>query len=159
MNEDKKDFNAMLNSKDNMPKITEIKDSKGIKKWGGRTLVIAPPIDYDKYMKQIPSGKLISTSDLRKKIAKDYNVEVCCPLTAGIFVNICAWASFQRSSDKTPYWRTLKSDGELNVKYPGGIETQKNKLESEGHEIIVKGKKNLKYYVKDYEKHLFTLDK
>jgi len=51
----------------------------------------------------------------------------------------------------TPYWRTLKSDGEINPKYPGGIEEQRARLESEGHGVIRKGKK---YLVEDYEKHL-----
>lgn len=40
------------------------------------------------------------------------------PITAGIFVSIVAWASFQRKDDKTPYWRTLKANGELNAKCP-----------------------------------------
>jgi hypothetical protein len=35
----------------------------------------------------------------------------------------------------TPYWRTLKSKGELNEKYPGGLEAQAEKLRAEGHEI------------------------
>ena len=49
-------------------------------------------------------------------------------MTAGIFINIVAWASYQRNEDITPYWRTLKSDGELNVKYPEAIELQKKLL-------------------------------
>jgi alkylated DNA nucleotide flippase Atl1 len=43
----------------------------------------------------------------------------------------------------TPFWRTLKGEGELNPKYPGGIEKQIELLEVEGHTIIPKGKKNL----------------
>lgn len=46
----------------------------------------------------------------------------------------------------------------LNVKYPGGMEAQKEKLEAEGHTIIQKGRKNIKYFVKDYQKVLFDLD-
>ncbi len=69
-------------------------------------------------------------------------------MTAGIFVNIVAWASYQRTVDITPYWWVLKSDGELNVKYPEAIELQKRLLEEEGHTIIKKGTKNIKYYVK-----------
>lgn len=79
------------------------------------------------------------------------------PITAGIFVSIAAWASYQRSENKTPYWRTLKANGELNAKYPGGIEAQKEKLESEGHTIIQKGRKNIRYYVKDYQNFLSKL--
>lgn len=38
---------------------------------------------------------------------------------------------------------TLKTDGELNIKYPEAIELQKRLLEEEGHTIISKGKKKL----------------
>ena len=73
-------------------------------------------------------------------------------------MSVAAWASHQRFEDKTPYWRTLKANGELNEKYPGGVEAQKEMLEKEGHTIIQKGRKNIRYYVKDYESFLFDLN-
>lgn len=155
-NENKKDFNARMNDSKDMPKIVNL-DEEATKKWGGRTMVIAPPIDYDTFIKCVPSGKLITTDTLRKAMAKKYNVDITCPLTCGIFVNIVAWASFQRNDNITPYWRVLKSDGELNIKYPEAIELQKRLLEEEGHTIITKGTKNIKYYVKDFEKSLMEL--
>lgn len=51
----------------------------------------------------------------------------------------------------------LKAHGELNKKYPGGIKAQKEKLEAEGHTIIQKRRKNIRYYVKDFENVLFEL--
>ena len=45
------------------------------------------------------------------------------------------------------------------VKYPGGIENQKLKLEAEGHTIISKGRTNIRYFVKDYETVLFELER
>lgn len=155
-NEDKKDFNAKMNDSKNLPKIVKL-DSEAVKKWGGKTMVVAPPIDYNEYMKKVPKGKLITTDILRKTMAKKYKTDITCPLTCGIFVNICAWASFQRTKDITPYWRTLKSNGELNSKYPQGVELQKKLLEEEGHTIIKKGTKNIKYFVKDFEKSLIEL--
>lgn len=152
-NENKKDFNARMNDSKDMPKIVNL-DEEASKKWGGKTMVIAPPIDYDTFIKCVPSGKLITTDTLRKAMAKKYNVDITCPLTCGIFVNIVAWASFQRNDNITPYWRVLKSDGELNIKYPEAIELQKRLLEEEGHTIITKGTKNIKYYVKEFEKSL-----
>ncbi len=95
---------------------------------------------------------------MRDYLAKQNNADFTDPMTAGIFVQIVAWASFQRKSDITPYWRTLKTDGELNDKYPEGVELQKKLLTEEGHTIIQKGRKNIKYYVKDYEKSLVELD-
>ena len=157
-NEDKKDFNAMLNDRKDMPKFQTITDRKSIEKYGGSNMYFAPPIDYDKVMRLVPFGKLLTVSSIREYFAKQNHADFTEPITAGIFVSIAAWASYQRSEDETPYWRTLKANGELNAKYPGGIEAQKEKLESEGHTIIQKGRKNIKYYVKDYEKALYCLE-
>ena len=156
-NEDKKDFNAMLHDSKDMPKFQTITDQSSIEKYGGSKMYFAPPIDYDKAMKRIPYGKLMTIGKIREYFAKQNHADFTEPITAGIFVSIVAWASEQRTEDKTPYWRTLKAKGELNAKYPGGIEAQKEKLEAEGHTIIQKGRKSIRYYVEDYEKDLFDL--
>lgn len=157
-NEDKKDFNAMLNDSKDMPKIKVITDEPSIEKYGGNRMYFAPPIDYDTVMKMIPYGKVITVGKIREYFAKKSGADFTEPITAGVFVSIAAWASHQREDDKTPYWRTLKANGELNDKYPGGAMAQKEKLEAEGHIIIQKGRKNIRYYVKDYECVLFELD-
>ena len=54
------------------------------------------------------------------------------PITAGIFVSVCAWASFQWSTDETPDWRTLKANGELNPKYPAGRKHKKQNSKPRG---------------------------
>lgn len=156
-NEDKKDFNAMLYDSKDMPKFQTITDLKSIEKYGGDRMYFAPPIDYDKIMKRIPYGKVITVGKIREYFAKKNGADFTEPITAGIFVSIAAWASYQREEKNTPYWRTLKANGELNEKYPGGIEAQREMLEREGHTIIQKGRKNIKYYVKDYETVLFDL--
>ena len=156
-NEDKKDFNAMLKDSKDMPKIQIITDEKSIQKYGGNRMYFAPPIDYDKMMKRIPYGKLTTVCEIREYFARLSGADFTEPITAGIFVSIAAWASHQRTDDKTPYWRTLKANGELNSKYPGGIEAQKEKLEAEGHTIIQKGRTNINYIVKDYEQAMFEL--
>ena len=156
-NEDKKDFNAMLHDSKDMPKFQTITDQSSFEKYGGSKMYFAPPIDYDKAMKRIPYGKLMTVGKIREYFAKQNHADFTEPITAGIFVSIVAWASEQRTEDKTPYWRTLKAKGELNAKYPGGIEAQKEKLEAEGHTIIQKGRKSIRYYVEDYEKALFDL--
>ncbi len=156
-NEDKKDFNAMLQDCKDMPKVRIITDVKSIAKYGGNKMYFAPPIDYDKVMKQVPYGKVITVGAIREYFAKLSDADFTEPITAGIFVSIAAWASYQRSEDETPYWRTLKADGELNPKYPGGAKAQKEKLEAEGHTIIQKGRKNIRYFVKNYENVLFDV--
>ena len=157
-NEDKKDFNAMLYDSKDMPKFQTITDEKSIEKNGGDRMYFAPPIDYDRIMKRVPYGKVITVGEIRDYFAKQNGADFTEPITAAIVVSIAAWASYQRSEDETPYWRTLKANGELNAKYPSGIETQKAKLEAEGHTIIQRGRKNISYYVKDYEKAMFELN-
>ena len=154
-NEDKKDFNAMLRDSKDMPKIQIITDQKSIEKYGGDRMYFAPPMDYDAAMRRVPYGKLPTVGDIRAWFAKQSGADFTEPITAGIFVSIAAWASYQRGEDETPWWRTLKANGELNPKYPGGAEAQKEKLEAEGHTVIRKGRTNIKYVVKDYEKALY----
>ena len=156
-NEAKKDFNAMLHDSKDMPKIQTITDRASIEKYGGNRMYFAPPVDYDTIMRKIPCGKLTTVGKIREYFAKRSGADFTEPITAGIFVSIVAWASHQRADDKTPYWRTLKANDELNEKYPGGAALQKERLEAEGHTIVQKGRTNIRYYVKDYEKALYDL--
>ena len=156
-NENKKDFNTMMKNNKDMPKIQIVEDENTIKKYGGSKMFFAPPLYYDKLMKKVPKGKLVTVGQMRDYLAKQNKADFTDPMTAGIFVNIVAWAIYQRDADITPYWRILKSDGELNGKYPEAIELQKRLLEEEGHTIISKGTKNIKYYVKDFENVLIEL--
>lgn len=156
-NENQKDFNAMMKNNKDMPKIQIVKDEKTIKKYGGTRMFFAPPLYYDEIMRKVPKGKLVTINQIREYLAKKNDADFTDPMTAGIFVNIVAWASFQRNENITPYWRTLKSDGELNAKYPEAMELQKRLLEEEGHTIILKGTKNIKYYVHDFESSLIEL--
>lgn len=156
--ENSKDFNAMLNDSKDMPKIQVITDPASIEKYGGDRMYFAPPIDYDRVMRRVPFGKLTTVGKIREHFARASGADFTEPITAGIFVSVAAWASYQRAEDETPWWRTLKANGELNPKYPGGVEAQIARLEAEGHTIIQKGRTNIRYFVKDYENALFELD-
>ena len=156
--EDRKDFNAMLRRDNGMPKIQIVTDQATIQKFGGERMYFAPPIAYDALMRAVPRGKVITLGEIRAHLARQNGADFTDPITAGIFVSIAAWASAQRAGDETPYWRTLKAGGELNPKYPGGVQAQRERLEAEGHTVLRKGRKHLRYYVKDYQKVLFDLD-
>ena len=106
-------------------------------------------------MRRVPFGQALTVGDIRDHFAPRSGAGLPDPAAAGIFVSIAAWASCQRGEDETPWWRTLKANGELNPKYPGGAEAQKEKLEAEGHTVLRKGRTNLKYVVMDYEKALY----
>ncbi len=140
----------LIDSKD-LPKVQKI-DEKMQKQWGMGTVVIPSPQEVDALMKQVPFGKLITINEIRNILAKKHHATICCPITTGIFAWIAAHAAEEEAAegkpDITPYWRTLKTGGILNDKYPGGVENVKNKLECEGHTVVKKGKN---YVVENYE--------
>ncbi len=150
-NEANKDFNSMLHDSKDMPKIQTVSDPRTIAKYGGSRMFFAPPIDYDRLMRQVPPGRVTTVGALREYLARQNGADFTEPITAGVFVSIAAWARFQREAGETPYWRTLKAGGQLNPKYPGGVEAQREKLEAEGHTILRRGRKDIKYYVENYE--------
>lgn len=154
----RKSFNEKLNDSKDMPKIIRISDEKSIERYGGENMLIAPSLEYNEIMAKIPEGKVITITEIREFLAKKYDAEFTCPMTAGIFISLAAQASEERENDKIAFWRTLKKDGELNPKYPGGVEYQKEMLEAEGHSFITKGRKNIRYFVENYEDKLFSLE-
>jgi hypothetical protein len=88
-------------------------------------MVIPAPIEVDALMKQVPSGKVVTTNELRAALAKTHKVDFACPMTTGIFSWIAAHPAAEAEADGvtkiTPFWRTLKTGGEVNPKYPGGV--------------------------------------
>lgn len=158
MQEDKKDFNAMLHKDAGMPKVQIVTDEKTIRKYGGEKMYFAPPMAYDAVIKRVPYGKLLTVGDIRAYFARKNNADFTDPITAGIFVSIAAWACYQRDTQDTPYWRILKANGELNPKYPGGTAAQRAKLEAEGHTVVARGRIHIRYYVQNYEAARYRLD-
>jgi len=153
----KKDWVEKLYESKDLPKVVKIA-GKMSKRWGRGTVVIPAPIEVDEVMRKVPKGKLITINEIRQFLAKKHKATIGCPMTTGIFTNIAARAAEQErehgEKNITPYWRTLKSDGSLNAKYPGGEEGQKEFLEKEGHKVIKKGKK---YLVVNYEKSMVKI--
>lgn len=143
----------LADSKD-LPKVVEI-DGKMSKRWGEGTVVIPAPIEVDEVMKTVPKGKLITINEIRQRPARKHRATIGCPITTGIFAWIAAHAAEEAvaagKKRVTPYWRTLKVGGQLNEKYPGGIEGLRKQLEAEGHTVIQKGKR---FLVQDFEKAL-----
>jgi len=133
----------LYDSKD-FPKVQKI-TGKQSKRWGTGTIVIPAPIEVDEIMRKVPKGNVITINEIREILAKKHNATIACPITTGIFANIAAHAAEEYAAEGkkriTPYWRTLKSDGTLNEKYPGGVKAQKEKLEDEGHSVVQKGKR------------------
>ncbi|MFC1738308.1 hypothetical protein ACFL1G_04560 [Planctomycetota bacterium] len=153
----KKSWREKLESSKDLPKVVKIDETKS-KRWGTGTVVIPTPKEVDQIMKNVPKGKLITINEIRKILAKKYSATIGCPITTGIFSWIAANAAAEaRAEGKkriTPYWRTLKSGGELNPKYPGGIKDLKHRLQAEGYKVEPKGRSNKRFVVVDFEKAL-----
>ena len=129
-----------INKPHDLPKIKQAPEI-----WGGGLMVIPHPKEVLAIMKSIPYGKTLTLDEIRTKLAKNNNSDTACPMTTGIFISLAAHA-YEEGSDSVSYWRTLRKNGELNAKFPGGIESHKKKLESEGHIVYAKGKR---LFVKD----------
>ena len=155
----RKSWQEKLADSKGLPKVEEITD-KMSKRWGTGTVVIPAPIEVDEIMKKVPRGKIITINQIRTILAQNHRATIGCPITTGIFAWIAANAAEEAAAegkrDITPYWRTLKSGGELNEKYPGGVAAQSARLKEEGH-IIEPGKGKKPPKVKDFEKYLVKL--
>ena len=147
----KKSWREKLTDSKNLPQIAEI-DCTKTKNWGTGTFVIPAPIEVDAAMRKIGRGKLTTIDAIRTALAKKHSTTIACPLTTGIFAWIAAHAADEAETEGTkritPYWRTLKSNGELNPKYPGGVSNVRQRLVAEGHKVVQRGKR---FFVLDYE--------
>jgi alkylated DNA nucleotide flippase Atl1 len=121
-----------------LPTVQEI-TPKMSQRWGTGTVAIPAPREVDEIMRQVPKGKSITINEIRHILARKHKATIGCPITTGIFAWVAANAAgedeMEGRKDITPYWRTLKTGGELNPKYPGGIEGQSKRLKEEGHTI------------------------
>src|ERR1051326_514109 len=151
----KKSWREKLADRKGLPKVGEIRGNMS-KRWGEGTMVIPAPTEVDALMRQVPKGKLATINELRAALAVKHKVTFACPITTGIFSWIAAHAADEAAAEGakkvTPYWRTLKTGGELNPKYPGGVAGNAKRLRAEGHKIVHKGKR---FVVQDYQKALF----
>ena len=150
----RKSWREKLADSKGLPKTGPI-EGKMTTRWGTGTMVIPAPCEVDEIMRRVPRGKLTTINEIRAALARKHNVDVGCPITTGIFAWIAAHAAEEAVAagqrKVTPYWRTLKSGGQLNEKYPGGIPQLKKRLEAEGHKVVKRG---VRYFVVDFEKSL-----
>lgn len=140
----KKSFREKLADGKGLPKVEPMPERMR-PRWGEGTIVIPAPSEVDEAMRAVPEGGLIEINDIREALARRHGADIACPMTTGIFASIAAGAAEEAAAmgepDITPYWRTLKTGGELNPKFPGGLEGHAARLQAEGHLIDRKGKR------------------
>jgi hypothetical protein len=153
----RKSWREKLADDKDLPKVARIEGAMS-RRWGSGTVVVPAPREVDAAMRKVPKGRVITINEIRAHLARKHRATIGCPLTTGIFAWIAAHAAEEAAADGakriTPYWRTLKSGGELNPKFPGGVAALKRRLEAEGHRVVRKGQR---YVVADHEKVLFKL--
>ena len=160
----RKTWQEKLRDREDFPKILKLEKNfpcyNAAHKMGaeeGDPVVLANPGEVVELMKKVPEGKLTTITEICRNIAVNHGVKACCSLTTGIFIMIAAKAAVEALSQgkdlEIPYWRTLKSEGFLNEKYPGGSLSQKELLEKEGFEVARKGKR---FQVVNYRDFLGT---
>ena len=152
----KKTWREKLADNKGLPRVSKV-SGKMTKRWGVGIFVIPAPLEVDTLMKQIPKGRVVTINELRVVLAAKHKADFACPITTGIFSWIAAHAAAEAEAEGakriTPYWRTLKTGGELNPKYPGGVESIAKRLRAEGHKIVQKGKR---FFIPDYQRALFA---
>jgi hypothetical protein len=153
----RKTWREKLADDKDLPKVARIEGALS-RRWGSGTFVIPAPREVDAAMRKVPKGRLVTTNEIRTHLARKHRATIACPLTTGIFAWIAAHAADEAAAEGakriTPYWRTLKTGGELNPKFPGGVAALKARLEAEGHRVVQKRKRHV---VVDFEKVLFQL--
>jgi len=146
----------LLDDKD-LPKVVPITERLRAR-WGEGTVAIPAPREVDALMRLVAPGRVTTVNELRERVAELHGASVGCPITTGIFAWIAAHAAEEASAEGeteiTPYWRTLKADGELNPKYPGGVERLREQLEAEGQQVVQKG---ARWFVAGYKDRLAPL--
>ena len=155
----KKKFISRTSWREKIDKPQDVKIVKvppKMSRFGSGTMLIPTPKLIDAMIRKVPKGKLVTVSELRRKLARDFRTDVTCPLTTGIFVRIAAEAAEEdRANGKrriAPYWRVIKDDGSMNPKFPGGLAQQTRYLRAEGFAVANKGKAPR---VQDFDGRLF----
>ena len=107
----------------------------------GSKMLIANTKIIDEFINKIPSGNFVDIKELRNILAKQFDCDVTCPLTTGIFIRIVSEAAYEEYKtgksleDITPFWRSVDPNSNLAKKLDCGIDFIKAQLSKEN--IIV----------------------
>ena len=150
----RKTWQQKLADDKDLPKVVRI--TSGMRAcWGRGTVAIPAPREVDAIMRRVTKGRLLSINHIRALLAKAHGATIGCPITTGIFAWIAAPAAQEAAATGarrvTPWWRTLKTGGQLNEKYPGGVAASKKLLRPKGHRFARRGRN---WFVKDFENAL-----
>jgi hypothetical protein len=75
------------NPLEGLPKVVDV-PVKWRKQMGGRKILVPTPMLVDERIRKVHKGKLVTTGQIRKDIAKEFKADSACPMTVGIFLRI-----------------------------------------------------------------------
>ena len=154
----KRSFRDKLADAKDLPRVQPLTGGME-RRYGPGTILMPAPREVDELMRRVPRGRVTTINAIREALARRHGATVACPIVTGIHARIAAGAAGEDEAEGrkrvTPYWRTLKGDGELNPKYPGGPDGQRRRLEREGVEIEERGRRLI---VRDLEERLAELE-
>lgn len=113
------------------PAAVEVKVmEKDIGSWGkaGDRLLIPTPGVIRDYVWGIPAGEGRSVMAMREDLAREYEADVACPLTTGIFLRVVSEAAFEEVSagaglgEVAPFWRVVEPGSALGKKLACGVD-------------------------------------
>jgi hypothetical protein len=113
----------------------------------GMHMYVPSVTELEQEIRRVRKGKVLTIKQMTQKLTERHGVDMASPMTIGIFAWIIANAADEQekagAKRVVPWWRLVKTGGELNPKYPGGVNAQRARLQAEGHRIVQKGKKHL----------------
>ena len=135
-------FHAKLLDSKDFPRVQPLTEGMR-RRYGPGTILLPAPWQVQELMNQIPRGRVTTINLIRETLAQQHHATVACPIVTGIHARIVAGAAGEDLAAGrrriTPYWRTLREGGELNPKYPGGLQGQRRRLLAEGHRVVRRG--------------------
>lgn len=77
---------AEATAKPGLPKVFDCASA-------GQRMVVPAPAEIEAFVRQVPAGQVVTMADLGKHLAARHGADLCCPMTAGIFVWLLAYAT------------------------------------------------------------------
>ena len=116
--------------------IVDIPENR-VKFFGAHGKMLLPsPATVETLLMKISEKKLITTNLICKELTREFKVQGTCPVTTKKALQ----ALLDNPSSTLPYWRVLKTNGELITSFSKSAKDQGSRLQQEGFKIDSKGK-------------------
>jgi hypothetical protein len=110
----------------------------------GDRLLVATPMLIAAEIAAVPTGQVLTMSNLRARLAAQFSADRTCPLTTGMFAAIVAGAVredlLKRRRPRWPIWRLVNDDGTLNPKWVLETRYRAARLREEKLDVIWAGR-------------------